>query len=386
MANWNLNRHVVALLAVAASLIAVSSASRADQPPATPPAAPKKVELKVKSVTRAKASTGDKDKVDRAGLGDSIDIKFENLAAWKAADKLNDPAKLVPFLNGMALKGLYSDGEVGPGTLRFYLHRTADSAQAWTALQRQPQSEPRTVSVSVGPEAGPAVESDETDFKLIVVRKCWFVFYVIGLLVVFGLLVWLAKRSNLLRESPNPLAPGDRRPFSLGRTQMAFWFFLILAAYLGIWMITWDYDTLTAGMLGLMGISAGTALGAEMVDSGKRTHRVAQKAEVDALTGVTARSVQQEARFQELTKNLAAGTTASTSDFLVFVDDLLSDDTGITLHRFQIVVWTIALGIIFCHTVFYKLSMPEFGATELSLMGISAGTYLGFKLPEKKSS
>jgi hypothetical protein len=29
--------------------------------------------------------------------------------------------------------------------------------------------------------------------------------------------------------------------------------------------------------------------------------------------------------------------------------------------------------------------MPEFGATLLALMGISAGTYLGFKIPEKQA-
>ena len=30
--------------------------------------------------------------------------------------------------------------------------------------------------------------------------------------------------------------------------------------------------------------------------------------------------------------------------------------------------------------------MPEFSTTLLGLMGISSGTYLGFKLPEKKQA
>jgi hypothetical protein len=67
-----------------------------------------------------------------------------------------------------------------------------------------------------------------------------------------------------------------------------------------------------------------------------------------------------------------------------FFRDILSDSNGTGgLHRFQIFVWTIVLGIIFLVSVVTELSMPEFSATLLATMGISAGTYLGFKFPEK---
>jgi hypothetical protein len=51
------------------------------------------------------------------------------------------------------------------------------------------------------------------------------------------------------------------------------------------------------------------------------------------------------------------------------------------------VSWTIVLGIIFISSVYRNLAMPEFSGTLLTLMGISSGTYLGFKIPEnvKKS-
>jgi len=45
---------------------------------------------------------------------------------------------------------------------------------------------------------------------------------------------------------------------------------------------------------------------------------------------------------------------------------------------------TIVLGIIFVSSVYNNLSMPEFSTTLLGLMGISSGTYIGFKFPEKK--
>jgi hypothetical protein len=43
----------------------------------------------------------------------------------------------------------------------------------------------------------------------------------------------------------------------------------------------------------------------------------------------------------------------------------------------------VVLGFIFIGHVYRDLAMPEFNTTLLGLMGISAGTYLGLKIPEK---
>jgi hypothetical protein len=63
-----------------------------------------------------------------------------------------------------------------------------------------------------------------------------------------------------------------------------------------------------------------------------------------------------------------------------FLGDILADTDGISVHRFQIFVWTIVLGIIFLRSVVTELSMPEFNGTLLALMGISSATYVGAKL------
>jgi len=73
-----------------------------------------------------------------------------------------------------------------------------------------------------------------------------------------GPFLWLARTTNLIRE-PGPAVPGKLRPYNLGRTQMAFWFFLVYVSYTVIWLITDSLDTITPSLLGLMGISAGTA-------------------------------------------------------------------------------------------------------------------------------
>jgi hypothetical protein len=68
-----------------------------------------------------------------------------------------------------------------------------------------------------------------------------------------------------------------------------------------------------------------------------------------------------------------------------FLKDILSDADGISLHRFQMAIWTIVLGIIFAASVYNSLAMPQFSGTLLALMGISGGTYIGFKFPEKQT-
>src|SRR5262249_40260665 len=105
-------------------------------------------------------------------------------------------------------------------------------------------------------------------------------------------------------------------------------------------------------LLTLMGISAATALGAVMIES--------------------------------TNAGAPAGAAVPQPTSHGFLRDILGDSGGnIGLHRFQIVVWTLVLGIMFSVSVVTELTMPEFSSTLLTAMGISAGTYLGFKFPEK---
>ena len=80
----------------------------------------------------------------------------------------------------------------------------------------------------------------------------------------------MAARSNIIRDSTSlPTSASDYKPYSLAKLQMAVWFFLILGAFLFIWIVTGQYDSITPQVLGLMGIAAGTALGAVAIDDSK---------------------------------------------------------------------------------------------------------------------
>ena len=80
---------------------------------------------------------------------------------------------------------------------------------------------------------------------------------------------------------------------------------------------------------------------------------------------------------------IASTPAPAASRSIGFVKDLFSDGDGISFHRFQIIVWTVVLGIVFVKVVHSDLAMPDFDATLLGLIGLSSGTYIGFKFPEK---
>lgn len=130
------------------------------------------------------------------------------------------------------------------------------------------------------------------------------------------LLLYFARNTNMLRDSDPGLDGDKRRPYDLGRVQMAFWFFLILSSYLCLWLVTGDLDTITSPLLSLMGISSATALIAHLI--GPST---ASKEE-----------------------SVSAG----------FLTDLLSDSNG--YYNFQIFAWTSDVGHYFRR---YDLRQPS---------------------------
>jgi hypothetical protein len=195
---------------------------------------------------------------------------------------------------------------------------------------------------------------------------------------------------------------------------MAWWFFLIIIGYVMIWLISGDQDTITASLLALMGISAGTALGSVLIDSTSGSAGLSQAATDRLALQAAQQNAQQSVAaarngvnaapaapvVQKQLDDAQAALAVTNAKLLVvnnqingiaavpqtrgFLRDILSDSNGtVGLHRFQIVVWTIVLGLIFLVSVVMELSMPVFSATLLATIGISAGTYLGFKFPEK---
>jgi hypothetical protein len=349
---------------------------------------------------------------------DLIRVEVDHLAEWAVN---NNPAKLVPYLNGLAIHGNYPEEiHTTKNHLRFHLQITPENKQVWIDLLGAPSGIRRPISVSVGLENQSPFDTvyDDSNKVLLTVISPWY--GVIAVVVVFVTLVvflWLARSTNIIRQpGPKPIG-GKLRPYNLGRTQMAFWFFMVYASYVVIWLITSALDTITASVLALMGISAGTALSEALIDSGKDATAASNlqdlKAEMQTLEQTIPELQSQIADLQakpsmtpedlanrdNLTKQLQDCRTrraqvaqqmqdlippASAGVSAGFLRDILSDANGYSFHRFQIFAWTIVLGVMFVSSVYNGLTMPEFSATLLGLMGISSGTYIGFKFPEKK--
>lgn len=295
----------------------------------------------------------------RIEVGQIITVDVDHLSDWSAT---HDPRQLVPYLNGRALTGLYPEEvNLSENRLLFHLKRTPQSKKEWENLFHEPVFR-RPVSFTVGLEHQSPFDSifdRDNLLTLTVIPKTW---GLISLALVFGILtlfISLATRTNILRN-PGPTSTlGTYRPYDVGRVQTAFWFFIVSTSYLCIWLITGDLDTLTPSVLELLGISAVTSL-------------------VPHLTGAPRKDLDQTIGFSESSTNGALSKG--------FFADILSDTNGYSFHRFQMVLWTFLLGIIFMASVYDNLAMPKFSGSLLALMGVSAGTYLGFEMLSKRSA
>jgi hypothetical protein len=298
------------------------------------------------------AHSYDHERPNVAGLDDRISIHVQNFQ--NLLKQVNgNCANIVLFVDGMAVKGLQPEScDNTIGHVRYLLHRTEGSDDVWHKLLGSPHHYGKPVSVSVGANDQFPVRTTVSNFALEAVPRFWFLlFMAIGAVFVF-LVILLCRRTSLIR-SGSTTQPIPERPYSLSLFQMAFWFALVIIAYVFVWMINDELDTITGSVLALIGIGAGTAIGASLIDKSK-------------------------------TESAQAETVVVKSRG--FVHDVLSDADGISLHRFQMFVWTLVLGIIFVASVYKNLSMPEFSATLLGLMGISSGTYVGFKSQEKTAA
>jgi len=317
------------------------------------------------AITGQPASPGDNKTANQPG-DQRNNLAYGDEPSWIPGLTHAQVLKLVPYLDARPLKGVYPE-TVDPEshTLTFHLARTPASREAWTDLLSNPGFKPKVMSFSVGPEDKQQYPTC-VKVSLVVIQVKWFLLAIALFVILLYITFRLASATALLRDPgiSQGYIPGlsilwrrERAnttlgPFSLARTQMAFWFFMVISAFVLIWMITGDTDTITEGVLVLIGISAGTALGATAIDSSKRA----------------------------TTKQPLPGEGSRG-----FLNDVLGDGSGLSFHRFQIFVWTMVLGFVFCKNVLGHLAMPEFGTNLLTLMGISSGTYLGLKLPEQQA-
>src|SRR5262245_55257311 len=334
----------------------------------------------------------------------------------KTAEAEQQPITL--FIEGVDSGNEPTGVDLDSGTLTFELDRSEVNKGLWQPLLYSPLFDPTTsmrVSAGIrGEHPLPRAKGANLTLVLDKLYVDWVAWAGLTFLVAtLGALLWYGRKSDLLRDGP-PIG-GVRQSYSLARAQVAWWFFLILAGYLFIWLVTGDGDTLPPSLLALMGISAATAIAAVAISSrgagrggGRQkllddevaslddalqklavdiddaARRAADPAAASSATAADLRAALEKKRGEiealrarHLVERAGLTSIAPSAGFW---NDLVTDERGaVSLDRFQIVAWSLVLGGVFLYSVLWDLTMPQFNSTLLALMGVSSGTYIGFK-------
>lgn len=178
--------------------------------------------------------------------------------------------------------------------------------------------------------------------------------YYIILVIVAAVVVALGATTNMLRDMDyqTPGAPAKTIPYSWSRTQLAFWMVIILSSFLYLFFkFKFEVPELNTVNLILLGIVVATTASAKLIDDTQKSN---------------------PNRSQDFPSQS-------------FLHDILSDKNGVSIHRLQNVIWTLALGIVYVQYVGAWQALPDDTVITdnlLILMGISTGTYLGIKTTE----
>jgi len=368
--------------------------------------------LKPDTVVDAYVDGNAKDK--SAAIGDILVVNVAHLNTLIAAPNSIKQVRL--FVNCIEIEGSVPVGWCPHGDgadVKFLVQRTDANNKTWNMLLGYPlfgkefYHEPLSISIGLtGQSSQPTIINS---FQFVRIDEAWFWGCMIVLAAYFWILFRYAKTTPMLRDAPADLTPlgipgldaGDA-PFSLGKVQMAFWFSIVLASYVFIWLITDNYELITNGTLVLIGIGAATGLGAISINNNKSEGTIkqvqalqAQQADLRQATdllkatlpaaGVDGKIAYNNFLDSQLTSNINKLIDGLKTGKDKFFTDLLTDENGISFHRLQMVVFTMVLGFVFLYTAWATLTMPDFSPTLLTMQGITAGTYLGFKIPEKQS-
>jgi len=193
------------------------------------------------------------------------------------------------------------------------------------------------------------------------------------LIVLSGLMIWIAGESSMLRNAVfndenfakvahKSKIKKPKAAFSLGRTQLAFWTVIVVSSFVYLLISQSVYPDINVPVmdtvsLTLISIAAGTTVVSKAIDISQSNNQ---------------------------------GEAIPQQDYPSegFFIDIISDEAGVSIHRLQNVIWTVIVGGIYIGYVSGHTTLPDdtvLTTNLLGLMGISTAAYLGLKLNENKS-
>ena len=293
-----------------------------------------------KSINRNRAANS-------AVIGDYIELKVNDLDYIFSSNDtcclvMKDTLICLSF-NGMPHPDLIANSfNRITNSILFHLDRNSKSFKSILQKLSSPMDKTELSNISLCIKGSPPVPTGVTKFILYFTSpqiKLWTLLVIAAILATF---IVLARYTSILQIG------GEDTRFSLALTQMAFWTMLVSSSVLFIWLTTNNLPELSKSSLALMGISIATT------------------------------AVSKTLTIYNKNKPLIKPTKKN------FLLDIISDNDGVAIHRFQMVLWTVILGIIFALRVYGYQQMPEFSENYLLLMGVSSGAYVLLKTVESR--
>lgn len=170
-------------------------------------------------------------------------------------------------------------------------------------------------------------------------------------LVLLGSMYFCDKRYGMLRDS----SIMDIKPFSFARVQLAWWTAIVLAGFISTSLAQKHIITLYDSTLYLLGMSSATLAAAKVIDTADTKNPDIQRHQ-DQANGEN------------------------------FILDILSDANGISIHRFQTVVFNLVFSVWFIKFVISMKAIPDISSNNLVLLGLSSATYVGLKITENATN
>jgi hypothetical protein len=206
-------------------------------------------------------------------------------------------------------------------------------------------------------------------------------FFWIVLATLLFIIIYLDARYLLLRDN----STAQIKPFSYARVQLAWWTLIILTSLISIIISTGKIPAFDKNILILLGITAGVTLTARLIDLSDDANAYSKSVQI----------AQASSAGLPTPPPIILSRNQNSQDFIL---DILSDKSGVSIHRLQAVIFNIIFGIWFIYNVYMaieglngKTAQPEVDKimqimkeNYLMLIGLSAGTYATIKATENK--
>ena len=179
------------------------------------------------------------------------------------------------------------------------------------------------------------------------------------LLLMLILVIFFDRKYSMLRDTSS----AAKKPYSFSRVQLAWWTVIVLGSFIAIFIVKCEVPTFDRSQLILLGISTATIASARLIDISDK-------------------------------KNPAVLFRNQDSESDNFMLDILSDEKGVSINRFQAVVFNLVFGIWFMIKVMHNIDgipdpsmiMPVLSDNNLILIGLSSGTYAALKTTENRGT